>query len=157
PKLAPPAPGGPSHPGVPMAAQLVITAGPDKGKTFPLTPGQTLQIGRSQATATKLTDRTVSRVHCEVEWDGRRAVVHNISSRGTYLNGESVTEAELRPGDVLRLGSTEVQLLAGEPEASTLAPAAAPPPAEDLNKLVGEALSNYLLEKVLAKGTSGVV
>jgi serine/threonine protein kinase len=140
-----------------MPAHLVITAGPDKGKSFPLTPGQTLQIGRSQATATKLTDRTVSRVHCEVEWDGLRAVVHNISSGGTYLNGESVAEAEFRPGDVLRLGGTEAQLLTGEPEASTLAPPQAAPPSPDLNKLVGEALSNYVIEKVLARGTSGVV
>jgi serine/threonine protein kinase len=140
-----------------MSAQLVITSGPDRGKSFPLHAGQTLQIGRSQATATKLTDRTVSRVHCEVEWDGRRARVHNISSGGTYLNGQPVTEADLRPGDVLRLGGTEAQFVASDDEASTLAPAAAPPPAEALHKLVGEALSNYLLEKVLAKGTSGVV
>jgi hypothetical protein len=37
-----------------MTPQLVITAGPDKGRVFPFVAGETLQIGRSQATATKL-------------------------------------------------------------------------------------------------------
>ena len=54
-----------------MTPKLVVTAGPDKGRFFNLTAGETLQVGRSQSTATRLTDPTMLRVHCQVEWDGR--------------------------------------------------------------------------------------
>ena len=91
-----------------MTPQLVVTAGPDKGRFFPLTAGETLQVGRSQSTATRLTDPTISRVHCQVEWDGRRAVLVNTSSGGTLVNGHSVSQHDLQPGDVIRIGSTEL-------------------------------------------------
>src|ERR1700756_1703740 len=109
------------------SAQLVVTSGPDRGRSFPLTAGQTIQVGRSQATATKLTDPTVSRVHCEIEWDGERAVLINISTSGTYVNGQSVAQQEIKPGDILRLGATEFRFYASAAtEASTLAPAPKP-------------------------------
>src|SRR5690348_15475768 len=92
-----------------MSAQLVVTAGPDRGRSFPLNLGETLQVGRSQATATKLTDPTISRVHCEIEWQGEKLVLINISTAGTTVNGKPVSQHELRPGDVIRLGSTELR------------------------------------------------
>ncbi len=142
-----------------MTAQIVVTAGPDKGRAFPLLVGAPLQVGRSQATTTKLTDPTVSRVHCEIEWDGVRATVHNVSTSGTLLNGVAVTEAELGPGDVLRLGSTEVRFLSGSEEPTTVAPAGAKPAAasEPLTNLVGKKLSNYAIEALVAKGASSCV
>jgi serine/threonine protein kinase len=142
-----------------MTPQLVITAGPDKGRVFPLAAGETLQIGRSQATATKLTDPTVSRVHCEIEWDGERAVLINISTSGTYVNGEAVAQHEIQPGDILRLGATEIRFQAsGATEASTLVPAPrAKAGPEGLAGLVGQTLSNYTIESLVARGASGHV
>src|SRR5437867_9711525 len=52
--------------GYAMAMQLLIIAGPEKGQIFPLTAGDIVLVGRSRATATKLTDPHVSRVHCQV-------------------------------------------------------------------------------------------
>ncbi len=150
-----------------MTPQLHITSGPDKGRSFPLLVGETLQVGRSQATATRLTDPTVSRVHCEVEWDGQRAVVINISSSGTFINGESVSQQELKPGDVLRVGNSELAMKVPTDEASTIvggekpAPAAATPrpigAGQAASGLLGKSLSHYSISRIVAKGASGVV
>ncbi len=141
-----------------MSAMLVVTAGPDRGKTFPLVPGATLQVGRSQATATRLTDPTVSRVHCEIEWDGEKATLINISTTGTLVNGKAVAQHDLKPGEVVRVGSTELRFQVGAgPEATTVAPAAKPAAPSDLGGLVGQTLSNYAIEALIARGASGAV
>ena len=71
---------------------------PDKGLAFSLSAGETIQIGRSQAATTRLTDPAVSRVHCEIEASDDQAVLHNISTNGTLVNGNAVTEIELVEG-----------------------------------------------------------
>jgi serine/threonine protein kinase len=142
-----------------MSAQLTITAGPDKGRSFPLPPGATFQVGRSQATPTRLTDASVSRVHFEVEYDGTDAVLVNISSNGTLVNGERVDRHPLRPGDVIRVGATELRYHDTAAEPTTVAPAPKPPAggAEQLAKLVGQALAHYKVEAVIARGATGTV
>jgi serine/threonine-protein kinase len=142
-----------------MSEQIVVTAGPDKGRSFPLLAGEPLQVGRSKSTSTQLTDPTVSRVHCEIEWDGARVTVHNISDNGTLINGVRVTEAQLTPRDVIRIGETELRLLSGSEEPTTLAPAGEKKPvaAEPLVNLVGKTLSNYAIEAMIAKGASSVI
>jgi pSer/pThr/pTyr-binding forkhead associated (FHA) protein len=141
-----------------MSPLLVVIGGPDRGRTFPLVAGQTLQIGRSQATATRLTDPTVSRVHCEVEWDGHQAVVVNISTGGTLVNGKTVAQHDLKPGDVIRVGSSDLRFQLGpDAEAPTVVPAAKAAVPSDLGTLVGQTLSRYAIEALLARGTSGAV
>jgi serine/threonine protein kinase len=140
--------------------QIIVTAGPDKGRFFPLLSGETLQIGRSQASSTRLTDPTTSRVHCEIEWDGVRAVLVNISTSGTLVNGQPTTQAELKPGDVIRMGSTEMRFQIAGDEATTVAPPPTSPAAiaeQPLTALVGQTMSHYAIESVIAKGASGVV
>jgi serine/threonine protein kinase len=145
-----------------MPAQLYVSAGPDKGRAFLLVPGETLQVGRSQATITRLSDPTVSRVHCEVEFDGERATIINISTSGTLVNGHSVSQAVLKPGDVIRVGGTEMRFLLGDSsEATTAVPLSGSRPSlaasEPLTGLVGQTLAHYAIESVIAKGTTGVV
>jgi serine/threonine protein kinase len=141
-----------------MSAQIVIVSGPDKGRSFPLTPGTTLQVGRSQATATKLTDQSVSRVHCEIEYDGARAMLVNISTNGTTINGKPVTEHELKHGEVVRVGGTEFRYqVAAVEEAETVLQSARPALPGKLTELPGHVVSHYAIESVIAKGQSGVV
>jgi serine/threonine protein kinase len=143
------------------APLLVVTSGPDKGRSFPLATGETLQIGRSQASTTRLTDPTVSRVHCEVEWDGERAVLINISPIGTLINGRPTPQQELKNGDMIRVGSTELRFHYGVmEEASTVPPAprgGGAPGGDALAGLVGQTLSHYAIESLIAKGASGAV
>jgi serine/threonine-protein kinase len=142
-----------------MSVQIIVTAGPDKGRSFPLLAGEPLQVGRSKSTSTQLTDPTVSRVHCEIEWDGERVTVHNISDNGTLINGVRITEAELTPRDVIRIGESELRLLSGSEEPTTLGPAGEKKPvaAEPLVNLVGKTLSNFAIEAMIAKGASSVI
>ena len=103
-----------------MSAQIQVILGPDRGQTF-LLPTGTLTVGRSHATDTKLTDASVSRVHCRIEFDGQRAVLVNVSPKGTQVNAAPVAEQELRHGDIIRVGGTEIRFaLTALAEAETL-------------------------------------
>src|SRR5262249_37280886 len=96
-----------------MAAQLQVISGPDKGRTIPLSPDDTLLLGRSRQTHSPLTDRKVSRVHCQIEADGDHMVLTDLDSQaGTYINGKRVSEHVLQPGDVIQIGETQICFLA---------------------------------------------
>src|SRR5262245_50409439 len=150
-----------------MSAQIVIVAGPDKGRTFPLVAGAPFQVGRSASTNTKLADASVSRLHCEIRFDGARALLVNYSSNGTQVNGKGTAQHELRHGDLVRIGSTEFrfQLASLEESETLLQPASAaatvkpaPQSAEpQLLSLPGTTLGNYAIEGVIAKGQSSMV
>ena len=62
-------------------------------------------LGRGEGATIQLTDRWVSRTHCRIFVEGQHLVVLDLGSRhGTYVNGESVEEAILAPGDELQIG-----------------------------------------------------
>jgi hypothetical protein len=70
-----------------------------------------ITLGRSSVCQLVLSDATVSRCHAElVVRDGAWHVVDLDSSNGTWLNGRRVGEAEVRPGDELRLGAARLRL-----------------------------------------------
>jgi hypothetical protein len=148
-----------------MIRQLLVTAGPDKGRTFILPEADVVLLGRSRATETRLIDPHVSRLHCRVEVSGEEVVVSdNDSAGGTFVNGQRISGPHrLRTGDVIRIGNTELQLRAAAPdEEDTLPPgvAAGRQPAEaalPLGELAGQTISRYQIGQVLAKGQTGVV
>jgi serine/threonine protein kinase len=153
-----------------MPRQLVVVRGPDQGRVFPLPAAESLLLGRSKATQTRLADPRVSRVHCEVHVDGDRVAVHDFDSiGGTFVNGQRVASQDLAPGDVIRIGDTELRYDADTPAAP---PAAAPQdvffaarpggrpiaaPLKQLQNLAGQALGGYHLLRVLGVGQIGVV
>ena len=57
-----------------MGRQLVVTAGLDKGRVFPLADMDCLQFGHGARVAieTRLHDPHVARVHCEIQVEGDR-------------------------------------------------------------------------------------
>ncbi len=152
-----------------MDKQLVITSGPDQGRVFPLPAADTLLLGRSRATETRLADPHVSRVHCRIEVKGDEVIItDNDSAGGTYVNGRRLSSPYiLRPGDRITVGQTELQLRTVTPDdADTVPPRSqptAPPqlPAEvgglPLAELVGQTISRYRIGSVLAKGHTGIV
>jgi serine/threonine protein kinase len=146
-----------------MNLHLLVIAGPDKDRSFALRPADPLVIGRSKDTETRLNDPHVSRIHCQVEVEGDEVVVVDRgSAAGTLVNGKRVTRQVLRPGDVVRIGETQLRLespdLAGQSTLHEPAPGAAPPAGgERLTELVGKTLSHYEIGEVIAKGQSGVV
>jgi pSer/pThr/pTyr-binding forkhead associated (FHA) protein len=70
-------------------------------------------IGRGTAADVVIPDQTVSRVHASVRVDGQTVVVEDLeSSNGTVVNGEPIASARrLAPGDVVTVGSTELEVL----------------------------------------------
>ena len=149
-----------------MKRQLAIIAGPDKGRCFPLEDGQTLFIGRGEASDTKIDDARMSRVHCRVEVDGGSTIITDAESAGgTFVHDQRVTRKELLPGSVIRIGDTQLRYdLEGDREATTLLGSRSPiaTPEESINvtqlqDLVGESFAHYQLEKILHKGNTGMV
>jgi serine/threonine protein kinase len=148
-----------------MFGQLVVVSGPDQGRTFSLEEGQTLVIGRGQSSETRLRDPHVSRTHCQVLFDTGKIVLKDAgSAAGTHVNGQRITERELKPGDVIRIGDTQIRFQfddAGEQQ--TKLPAS-PPPSKataqlprQVTGLAGTTLSHFEVGPVLARGRSGVV
>ena len=65
-------------------------------------------VGRHSEADLRLIDPDVSRRHCRIGVeDGMWRVVDLASTNGVYLNGVRLTEANLYPGDRLRIGSIE--------------------------------------------------
>jgi pSer/pThr/pTyr-binding forkhead associated (FHA) protein len=66
---------------------------------FPVT------IGRAADVEIHLDDHSVSNYHCRInEVDGRLTVLDLGSVHGTCVNSSLITEATLKPGDVLAIG-----------------------------------------------------
>jgi pSer/pThr/pTyr-binding forkhead associated (FHA) protein len=80
-----------------------------------LSPGASYRIGRSSRCAFVLTDLSVSRIHAEVTIDDTGMLVKDLDSRnGTFVDGLRVSEAEVKPGQELRFGNAQFQLLTSD-------------------------------------------
>jgi ABC transport system ATP-binding/permease protein len=92
-----------------------------------------LTIGRSQAADLALSDPSVSRKHASLRLDGATVVIEDLdSANGTFVNGEQIADpVRLESGDVIVLGSTELELRVETAEAqaaSTATPTEIHPP-----------------------------
>ncbi len=148
-----------------MPKRLLVIAGPDRGKAFPMPEGETMLIGRSKSTETRLSDPHVSRVHCQIQIEGERVIVNDFESAGgTFVNNRKVNQQEIKPGDTIRIGETQLRYQDDElAEASTMAPPMTPTPGhaggptDKLSDLSGKTVSHFEVGPVLAKGRTGVV
>lgn len=147
-----------------MQLQFQIIAGPDNGRTFNIADGQTLVVGRGEKSDTQINDPRVSRVHCQVRIDGGHTLLTDKSTAGTAVNGEPIDQSrELQLGDVIEIGNTKLRFqLESATEQTTLIDNALNTPRPQsavtpLKNLVGNTLAHYRLDKIIAKGTSGMV
>jgi len=140
-----------------MGPRLIVIAGPDQGRAFALAEGQMLTVGRGPLSNTHLTDPKISRMHCQVQADGGKFRLTDMGSRGGIMvNGQAAPKRDLKPGDVIRIGETELRF-----ELETAADATAdfePAPGEaSLSNLVGRKIATFEIQAKLAMGSSGVV
>jgi hypothetical protein len=97
-----------------MAKLVILTEGMT-GRSHDLIVDKTT-IGRVADNAFAITEPSVSSHHCEVLLRGTDVVVRDLNStNGTFINGEKITEAVLKPGQILRLGQIELRLETGAP------------------------------------------
>ena len=79
-------------------------------RRFPVEAGRRLIIGRSADCDVTLADQSVSRRHCAVEAAGGALAVTDLGSvNGTFVNGRAVGASRLAQGDLLRVGSVELE------------------------------------------------
>jgi serine/threonine protein kinase len=147
-----------------MNRWLTVIAGPNQGKRFEVSDAFTTLVGRSKHVNAQLADTAVSRVHCEIEIRNKHILLADLeSASGTFVNNQRVSECELKDGDVVRVGNTQLRVenVYTPEEILDAAPATAPRPvltaAGQLGQLTGSRLSHYDVGPVLAKGESGLV
>jgi hypothetical protein len=72
--------------------------------------GALISIGRASDNDVIVDDPQVSRHHCQLKLQHGAYGFADLGSRnGSFVNGEPVTEVALGPGDVIRIGSTEIE------------------------------------------------
>ncbi len=144
-----------------MQAYLRIVSGPDAGRTIDLTEGVKITIGRGEKSDTRLTDLGVSRLHCEILWQGSKFHLVDLgSAAGTQVEGKPIQDCDLKHGQEFQIGGTRLKLhTSGIPDAQTLI--AAQRPARELTPdegvLTGTKISHYEIGALLAKGRIGTV
>ena len=103
-------------------ARLVVLSEGFNGRAYELSTEKTT-VGRLDDNAFQVPDQSVSSHHCEILLRGGEVVVKDLgSTNGSYVNGQQIIEAAIKPGQILRLGQVELKL---EAEGAA-APAAAP-------------------------------
>jgi pSer/pThr/pTyr-binding forkhead associated (FHA) protein len=88
-----------------------VISGPEQGKVVPLPEGRTVLLGRGKEADVQLNDPSISRAHCQVQWQGSEPFLVDAGSRsGTVINGQRITEYQLKNKDVIQIGSTQLQV-----------------------------------------------
>jgi len=81
------------------------------GRTHQLKAEKTT-IGRLEDNTFQIAEPSVSSHHCEVLLRGNQVLVRDLNStNGTYVSGEKVAEATVKPGQILRLGGHSARLV----------------------------------------------
>jgi signal transduction histidine kinase len=95
---------------------LIVIKGADEGKQFEL-QDVVVGIGRDVSNKVRLHDTEVSRRHAEFRQEGDGYQLVDVgSANGTFVNGQSVKEAVLQPGDHVAIGQSILVYSAGRPE-----------------------------------------
>ena len=151
-----------------MAKLVVLSAG-FGGRTHELNVDKTT-VGRVEDNTFQIADPSVSSHHCEVVLQGSDVLIRDLgSTNGSFINGEKISESVLKPGQTLKLGQIELQLVpdgapmpAMKPAAGApSAPAPAPAPSKKMDSTMvvprGVSLNELSGEGVRAGGfdTSG--
>ena len=126
-----------------MSKLVLLTEG-FAGRTYELNVEKTT-VGRVEDNAFQIAEPSVSSHHAEIILKGNDVVIKDLNStNGTFINGEKITEAVLKPGQTLKFGQVELRLEgkdgAGAPAAGTKgAPAAASAaPAQKKTQMSGQ-------------------
>jgi serine/threonine-protein kinase len=150
-----------------MAFQLLVTAGPDQGRAFTLQEGPDLLLGRGERCLYRLNDPSVSRAHAQLLLEGDKVtIIDNGSKGGTLVNGGKVERRVLEPGDIIKLGDTQIRVQLGDfpldvvlnAQSKEHIPLADGPVSLDaVMALAGTKLGHYDIDMVIGQGRIGIV
>ena len=112
-------------------SKLVLLSEGFAGRTYELNVEKTT-VGRVEDNAFQIAEPSVSSHHAEIILRGSDIVIKDLNStNGTYINGEKISEAVLKPGQVLKFGQVELRIEGTDGAAAPAAgskPASTPPP-----------------------------
>lgn len=109
-----------------MAKLVILTEGLT-GLTHELSTNPTM-VGRAEGNTFQINEPSVSGRHCEIRLRGNEVVVRDLkSTNGTFIEKERITEAVLKPGQVLRLGRVDLRLQISSTQIASPAPGAPSP------------------------------
>jgi pSer/pThr/pTyr-binding forkhead associated (FHA) protein len=99
-----------------MKLILEVTSGPDAPRSVVIEPGTAVQVGRlAPAQVLLANDRTVSRLHFALVFDGQTCRIQDLgSTHGTTVNGMPVSEALVTDGDLIVAGTTGLRVVIGD-------------------------------------------
>jgi pSer/pThr/pTyr-binding forkhead associated (FHA) protein len=100
-----------------MDVNLVLLKKNGSHKFFPL-PSSVTVIGRRHSCDLCIPLTSVSRRHCQLNYDDGVLKIRDLDSRnGTYLNGKRIDEAVIQAGDSIKIGPlTFVLRIDGQPQ-----------------------------------------
>jgi two-component system response regulator GlrR len=105
----------PSRALAPGRQQLMVMAGPDRGRSRAL-DREEITVGKRRDADLVLTDPTVSRQHCVVVATPFGPLIRDLGSRnGVRIDGNWIQAAYLRNGALVRLGDTALVLESSDP------------------------------------------
>ena len=94
---------------LPHVPALIVQRGKLAGTVFTLPMEGKVILGRAPDCDIVLNDPTVSAYHCQFKFENGQWRIQDLrSTNGTYVNGRRITEALLRPNDVIRTGMHEM-------------------------------------------------
>ncbi len=99
-------------PTTPPVFDLCVVGGPDAGRRYPLQAGHGYVVGRDANADITVDDERASRRHVHLGVGSKSVVATDAgSTNGTFLDGAALREpTELRPGQVLEVGSTQLSV-----------------------------------------------
>ena len=93
--------------------KLIITYGDLPSQTVELQTEYS-HLGRAEDNELPINEASISSRHCVFVLSGPDVIVRDLnSSNGTYVNGEPVAEAILRPGDNIQVGVIDIKFVPG--------------------------------------------
>ena len=102
---------GPPTNAVPIAARIRVLNASAQPASYRLSHGL-CRLGAGEGVDILLDDKTVSRVHAELELVREGVAVRDLGSRnGTYLYGQRIERATLSLGSTLRVGRVDVEII----------------------------------------------
>ena len=135
--------------GTPVNFHVEVLSGPQKGEVHPVASDRPFIVGTSPEASLILSDDTVSRRHLALASAGGKVRARDLdSTNGSFHQGAQFAELELPIGAVIRVGQTELRLLANDDAVSIL-----PSDATSFGGLLGRSLEMRRVFAVLERAS----
>jgi len=137
-------------------AYLVIREGTKWSDVFRLVPGQAITVGRAPTNQIVIQDERCSRTHVEVFMSEGNWVLRDLDSRNGTIVGDRMVKGDwvLKPGDLIRIGRSQLVFVHRLAQAFTNASTAfSPSDSDEMKTFAGEDDSSVLVDSELARIT----